>query len=171
MRIKTQNDVLPGVQALRNMIMANSIFISGILIFLGLITDSFVNEWNDAQIFFGIPSLGLVKISLQIGTIFFCLFSFIMAVWHIARTSLLITSNPKEINVGEMDGVELTIKSFKSGQRYWMAGIRGIFFMIAAITWLLNPLMMMIMVIVFTLYLIGFHDVWNMKKQKAKLKD
>ncbi|MBD3188687.1 DUF599 family protein [Candidatus Bathyarchaeota archaeon] len=147
------NDVFIGIHALRNLIMANSVFVSALLILLGIIIGFYQEDsFNANQTFFGLEgvSLGLVQVITNVGIIFICLYHFIMTIRLAARTSILLTSNPGKTE----GGVDLTKETFLSAQRDWMHGIRGIFYMIAAIAWVLNPVFFLLVTIAITVYIL-----------------
>jgi uncharacterized membrane protein len=150
------------VQTIRNSIMSNSIFISALLLFLSLIVGLFTGEYvGDSADFLGslTISVGIVQISLISTISIFSLFNFIFSVRMLQRSQLLITANTKKReNIFEKT-YNLMQKSFLSAQNYWMGGIRGLFFLIPTITWLFNPIVFLVITILITLYLIGWHDL------------
>ncbi|MFX1481452.1 MAG: DUF599 family protein, partial [Promethearchaeota archaeon] len=61
-------------------------------------------------------------------------------------------------------GLNLTRKSFISAQNHWMYGIRGLFYLISTLFWLIHALLFIAGVIIVTIYLILFQDIWRVGK-------
>ena len=160
------DEPLVGIQALRNFIMSNSIFITALLILLGLLIGIYSSYNFKGTTFLGFKELSLdvAKIVLNIFMIIFCLFNFILCIRMLNRTSLLLCGNPQEYSIGKYKGLELIQKSFISAQNHWMYGIRGLFYLIATLFWLINTILFMACTIIVTLYLILFQDIWRVGK-------
>ncbi|MBN2156838.1 MAG: DUF599 domain-containing protein [Candidatus Lokiarchaeota archaeon] len=151
------------IQAIRNSIMSNSIFISGLLLFLSLIIGLFQYEILgdiDADFLGSITiSVGIVQIVL-IGMIsIFSLFNFVFSIRMLYRSQFLITANTKKREELFEETYKLMQKSFAAAQNYWTSGIRGLYFLIPAITWLFHPIVFLLTTILITVYLIGWHDL------------
>lgn len=153
------------VQTIRNSIMSNSIFISALLIFLsiiiGLYSGEFLGDSLDMDFLYtgsSIP-LGMIQISLIAIISIISLFNFIFSVRMLQRSQLLITANTKKREDIFESSYKLMQKSFMAAQYHWMSGIRGLFFLIPAITWLFNPIVFLVITVLITLYLIGWHDL------------
>ena len=159
------DSVLIAVQALRNFMMGNSSFISTLIVLLGLLVGFYSSGFLDETILLNDLPLGLI----QIGTIFFvisfCLVNFILSLRFITRLSLLISGNPKNYAMKKIEGINLTKMTFISAQNHWMLGVRGIFYMIATLLWLVNPFFFIVSSILITIYFIAFHDFWMFKKE------
>ena len=156
------------VQTIRNSIMSNSIFISALLVFLSLIIGLFTGEYIEyTDDFLGSMTItvGIVQITLIAAISIISLFSFILSVRMLQRSQLLITSNTKKREDIFEKTYKLMHRTFLAAQTHWMGGIRGIFFLIAAITWLLNPIVFLITTIVITIFLIGWHDLSLFSKE------
>jgi len=160
------DEPLVGIQALRNFIMSNSIFITALLILLGILIGIYSSFKFVSTAFLGFKELSVdvAKIVLNIFMIIFCLFNFILCIRMLNRTSLLLCGNPQEYSIGKYKGLELIQKSFYSAQNHWMYGIRGIFYLFATLFWLINAILFMVCSIIITLYLILFQDIWRIGK-------
>ncbi len=79
---RIKEDITVAVQALRNLIMACSIFITALLVFIGLLVEVFQVQLVDTTPFLGIAPLtvGMVKVGLNTFLIFACLTCFIMSI-------------------------------------------------------------------------------------------
>lgn len=155
-------DSLVAVQAIRNQIMGSSIFISALLVLLGIVLGLYTifPEGNVVIFLFAAFSLISVQITLITLIIVFCLFNFIYSVRMAVRLTFLITADPEKVSLNKMDALKFTADSLTSLQNHWMFGIRGIFFLIPTLTWLLNPLFFIIGTICVTIYLVFFQDIW-----------
>ena len=81
------------------------------------------------------------------------------------RSQLLITANTKKREDIFEKTYNLMQKTFMSAQNHWMSGVRGLFFLIPAITWLFNPIVFFTLTIFITLFLIGWHDLSLFSKE------
>ncbi len=159
------------VQTIRNSIMSNSIFISALLLFLsiiiGLYSGEFLGDSFTMDFLFtgsSIP-LGIIQISLIVVISIISLFSFISSVRMLQRSQLLITANTKKREDVFEKTYNLMQKTFMAAQNHWMTGIRGLFYLIPAITWLFNPIVFLVLTILITLFLIGWHDLSLFSKE------
>ena len=159
---------LTAVQALRNFIMGSSTFVSALFILLGILVGFYQTIFADTTPFLGMRdySVGLIQITLNLIIIIFCLFNFILAVRYATRLSLLIGGNPQEYSIGKIKGISVTRKTFISAQNHWMFGIRGLFYLVATILWILNTIFFIIATIFVTIYLIVFQDIWIFSRRK-----
>jgi len=159
-RIKDENQLV-AIQTLRNFIMGNSTFISAFFILLGILVGFYSSGFFSNNPFLGIPNfpLGLIQISLNIVIIMFCLINFTLSIRSITRLSLIISGNPQEYIKDDFNGVDLAKKTFIAAKNHWMAGVRGLFYLIASLTWFLNSWFFIISTIFITFYLIAIHDV------------
>ncbi|UYP44032.1 hypothetical protein NEF87_000317 [Candidatus Lokiarchaeum ossiferum] len=162
------DSVLTGVQALRNFMMGNSSFISALFILLGLLVGFYSGGFLDETVIFNSLTTGLVQISSIIVVISYCLVNFILSLRFITRLSLLITGNPRKYSIKKIEGINIAKRTFISAQNHWMLGVRGLFFMIATLLWLVNPILFIISSVLITVYLIGFHDFWSLLKQNPE---
>ncbi len=150
------------VQTIRNSIMANSIFISALLLFLSLILGLFPKTFiEDSTEFLGSYSIlvGHMQISLITIISILSLISFILSVRMLQRSQFLITANMKKREDIFENTYELMQKSFLAAQTHWMGGIRGLFYLIPSLTWLFSPIVFLISTVLVTVYLIGWHDL------------
>jgi len=159
------------VQTIRNSIMSNSIFISGLLLFLsiiiGLYSGEFLGDALEMDFLFtgsSIP-LGIVQVSLIAIISIISLFNFISSVRMLQRSQLLITANTKKREDIFEKTYKLMQKTFMSAQNYWMSGVRGLFFLIPTITWLFSPIVFLVLTVFITLFLIGWHDLSLFSKE------
>ena len=165
-RLKDKS-LLIAVQTIRNFIMVNSIFISALLLLLGLIIGlygSFTITTEDFMDIAGL-SVGIIQVALNIFMILFSLLNFIFSIRMLNRTNFLITSNVEGTPIDEIEGLEVMQGTFLSAQNYWMLGIRGLYFLIPTLFWFLNPLLFAIASIIITIYLIAFQDIWFVPKK------
>lgn len=155
------------VQALRNIIMGNSIYASALLLFLGMLAGLYQSDaFSSAHCFFGLEGVhvNLVKISLNALITIFCLLNFMMAIRMMNRLTLLFCSFPQEVKPEEVKELRLMQETFDSGQNQLMLGNRGIFYLVPAMTWLIHPLAFMATTVVVTIYLVFFHDLQSVQK-------
>ncbi|MHA2430014.1 MAG: DUF599 family protein [Promethearchaeota archaeon] len=157
---KDENQLV-AIQTLRNFIMGNSTFISAFFILLGLLVGFYSSGFFNNEPFWGNTNftLGLMQISLNIIITMFCLINFSLSIRSITRLSLIITGNPEEYSKGAFNGLELANKTFMTAKNHWMAGVRGLFYLIATLLWFINSWFFIIGTILITLYLIAIHDV------------
>jgi uncharacterized membrane protein len=159
-------NLLYATQALRNFIMGNATFISGLLVLIGIL----VGVYNAAILsiipFFGIEflSLGFVQMGVNSIIAFFSLFNFILSIRYIVRVSILLSGDAKKYSKGEFKAIDITEKAFILAQNHWMFGNRGLFFLIATLSWLIDTFFFMILTIIIILYLIFFQDKWIVTK-------
>jgi len=165
-RINDEN-LLYATQALRNFIMGNSTFISGLLILIGILVGVYNTQILSSTLFWGIQGLpiGFVQMAINLVIVFFSLFNFILSIRYIVRVSLLLSSDIKKFSEGKYKGVDIAKKAFISAQNHWMFGIRGLFFLIATLSWLIDSLFFIIITIVVMLYLVLFQDIWVASKK------
>lgn len=149
------------VQILRNIQIGNSTLISALFILLGILLGFYNTSFLDISAFFWIEELelGLVKITVNISVIMFCVINFILSIRAITRCSILISGKPQNYKVGKMDGLTAAKNAFISGKNHWMYGIRGLFFLTASLTWFLNSILFMIVTALISVYLITFRDI------------
>lgn len=97
-----EEHLLTGVQALRNFLMGNSTFVSSLFILIGILTGFFENISQNSEDLFNLPgvNLGIVKFSLTVIVLIFCLFNFILSIRYATRLSILITGKPKDFSIG-----------------------------------------------------------------------
>ncbi len=159
-QIKDENQLV-AIQTLRNFIMGNSAFISAFFILLGLLVGFYSSGFFNNEPFWVITNftLGLMQISLNIVIIMFCLINFSLSIRSITRLSLIITGNPEKYSKGAFNGLELANKTFIAAKNHWMAGVRGLFYLIASLLWFINSWFFIIGTILITFYLIAIHDV------------
>jgi uncharacterized membrane protein len=148
------------VQILRNVQVANSTLISALFILLGILIGFYNSAFLDTSPFFWIEGLerGFMKISVNIFVIMFCIINFILSIRSITRCSLLISGKPQNYAIGNMNGVDAAKRAFLSGKNHWMYGIRGLFFLIATLTWFLDSILFIVLTCLISGYLILFRD-------------
>lgn len=154
---------LVAVQALRNFIMGNSTFVSALFVLLGIILGFFGNFLNNTEDFFmtGFLSVGLAQVGLIIFLIGFSLFNFILSIRYATRLSLLITGKPLTFSMGPIKGSEITTDTLSHAQNHWSLGVRGLFYLITSLAWLINALFLLIFSIAITLYLLYDHGIFQ----------
>lgn len=152
---------LIAIQALRNFTMGNSIFISAFFILLGILIGFYTGGSFNSSAFLGIPQLtiGLMQISVNLVIIMFCVINFSLSIRSITRLSLLITANLQDYNSTEFIGAAFAEKTFLNAKNHWMAGVRGLFYLITTLIWFVNSLFFIVTTILITVYLISIHDV------------
>ncbi|MHA1125404.1 MAG: DUF599 family protein [Candidatus Heimdallarchaeota archaeon] len=149
------------VQALRNLLMVNAAFISALLVLSGLIIGLYNRVFTNSDVFLWIPrfKVGLAQMILIVITIVISLFSFINSNRMIGNLTFLITSNPEEVEIEDFKGINLVKDTFRIAQRSWMFGIRGLFYLIVSLTWLIHPLVFLICSYLVTVYIILVQDL------------
>ncbi|MHA1186283.1 MAG: DUF599 family protein [Candidatus Heimdallarchaeota archaeon] len=156
------------VQALRNILMVNTGFISALLVLAGLLIGLFqIAFTNTGQFFWGlIPgfTVGVAQLVLIIFTIAFSLFNFINSNRMIGNLTLMITSNPQD-DEREINFVKLT---FRSAQRSWMLGIRGLFYVVTVLTWIISPIILIVGTYLITVYIILVQDLAILDRNSKK---
>jgi len=154
------------VQALRNIIMGNSIFSSGLLILLGILVGLYESNLFDSETLLfslkGLP-IGLVKISFSVILIVFSLFNFILTIRMMNRLTLLFCAFPEKIMPDEIENLDIVEDSFKAGYNHLVLGTRGLFYLIPLLSWLIHPILFIVSTIGVTIYLIFFHDIRSSK--------
>jgi uncharacterized membrane protein len=110
---------------------------------------------------FNIPglSLGIIKFSLIIIMLIFCLFNFILSIRYATRLSILITGKPRDFSIGDIKGFKLTKQTLVKAQNHWMLGIRSLFYLATSFFWYINSILFIIVSIIITAYLFISHDV------------
>jgi len=143
------------IQAIRNQIIVNSAFVSALLVFIGLIMGLYSRIFTDTSSFFLsiIPNLtiGNAQIFIVGICIIFSLFSFINSNRMASNLTFLITSEIDDESKAK-NSTTIAQDSFRIMQRSWMLGIRGLFFLIVAITWLIHPIAFIVSTILLLLY-------------------
>ena len=164
-RIK-DDSLITAVQALRNFIMGNSTFISALFILLGLLIGFYSSEFfEDGQIIINSIEISSIQVSVNIFMIIFSLLNFILSLRFATRLSLLISGRPQQYSIGKIEGIKVTQKTFISAQNHWMLGVRGLFFLVATMLWLISSIFFIIASILITFYLIEFQDFWLVSKK------
>jgi len=156
-----EEHLLTGVQALRNFLMGNSTFVSSLFILIGILTGFFENISQNSEDLFNLPgvNLGIVKFSLTVIVLIFCLFNFILSIRYATRLSILITGKPKDFSIGEVKGFKITKETLNKAQIHWMLGIRSLFFLATSFFWYINSILFIIITAAITIYLFISHDV------------
>ncbi len=159
-------NLLYATQSLRNFIMGNATFISGLLVLIGILVGVYNAAIFTKTPFFGIEFLPLRFVQMGVNSIiaFFSLFNFILSIRYIVRVSILLSGDAIKYSKGEFKAIDIAEKAFISAQNHWMFGNRGLFFLIATLSWLIDTIFFMIMTIIITLYLIIFQDKWVASK-------
>lgn len=161
------DSLLTAVQALRNFIMGNSTFISALFILLGLLIGFYSSEFfEDGQIVINSIEISSIQVSVNIFIIIFSLLNFILSLRFATRLSLLISGRPQQYSLGKIEGIKVTQKTFISAQNHWMLGVRGLFFLVATMLWLISSIFFIVASILITFYLIAFQDFWLVSKKK-----
>jgi len=154
---------LVAIQAMRNLIMANTAFISALLVLLGILLAFYEQIFSSEiiDIFGNMFSLGFIQIVLMVLIIVFCLFNFVLAIRMSIRFTLLISSEPNQMEVCGISGIKFTKDTIISAQNHWFFGIRGLFYLITVIAWILHPILFIIGTLGVTGYLIFFEDIFE----------
>ncbi|MFX0050085.1 MAG: DUF599 family protein [Candidatus Hodarchaeota archaeon] len=158
---RIEDSSLVAIQAMRNLIMANSVFISALLVLLGLLLGFYSVIFSDQVFFLPTIPIGLVQVTLLTLVIIFCIFNFVLSIRMLVRFTLLIGVKPNKINICGHDGLDFTKNTLLSGQTHWTIGLRGLFYLIIILAWLIHPLLFSIGSIGVTSYLIFFEDQFN----------
>ncbi len=168
-RIKDQNLAVV-VQALRNIVMGNSIYASALLILLGILVEVY-NRLSQTNVvyLFGIEGLPvyLVQISLNVFIILFCVLNFILAIRMMNRTTLLFCAFPEKEKIEDIEGLSLIQESFISGHQNLLLGMRGLFFLVPALIWLIHPILFIVSTVIVAFYLIFLHDIKKAPESKG----
>ena len=116
---RLQQSPLIAVQAMRNLIMANTAFISALLVLLGILL-AFYEQVFSSELFPDTSiSLGFIQMVLMVLIIIFCLFNFVLAIRMSVRLTLLISSQPDQIEVCGVNGITFTKNTMISAQNHW----------------------------------------------------
>jgi uncharacterized membrane protein len=159
-RLKKSESPVVAVQAMRNLIMANSAFISALLILLGLLLASYSFIFPEDLIPGTTISLGYIQMLVMILIIIFCLFNFMLAIRMLVRFTILISSYPDEIKICGVEGLSFTKETLISAQNHWTFGLRGLFYLITVLAWLAHPLLFLLGSIGVTGYLVFIEDIY-----------
>ncbi|MBD3196051.1 MAG: DUF599 family protein [Candidatus Lokiarchaeota archaeon] len=156
------------VQYLRNFQVGNSTLISALFVLLGILLGLYNSSFLDSTPFFGSEeiTLGLVKIALNAGIIIFSILNFILSLRSITRLSILISGNPENYKLDEVNGLDETKKAFITAKNHWMVGIRSLFYLTASLIWFINPVIFMSLTAIITIYLILLRDIRAVRKKK-----
>lgn len=165
-RIDDEN-LLYATQALRNFIMGNATFISGLLILVGFLVGVYNTQILSSEPFWGFNglTLGFVQMATNLALIFFSLFNFILSIRYIVRVSILMAGEIKSFSDREFDGITVTRKAFISAQNHWLFGMRGLFFLFATLSWLIDAIFFILITLIIMVYLILFQDIWVASKK------
>ncbi|MFX0067089.1 MAG: DUF599 family protein, partial [Candidatus Hermodarchaeota archaeon] len=130
--LKEDGSTIVGIQAIRNMLMGASIFISALLVLLGVLIGLYSIIGTEEYLFLGIFTLKLsyVQIGLIILVIIFSLFNFVFSVRMAIRLTFFISAEPQKLSLGLYDAVQQTKSTLISLQNHWMFGIRGLFYLV-----------------------------------------
>ncbi len=85
-----------------------------------------------------------------------------------SNLSYLITSQPQDVEINDIKGVGLTRYTFRISQCSWMLGVRRLFFIIAAVTWLIHSIFFIVSTLILTLYVILIQDIAIFEKKLLK---
>ena len=167
-RLLPEQNPIVAVQAMRNLIMANSIFISALLVLLGILVGFDDIIFSNGEFISGevVLNLGQVQIVFIGLIIVFSLVNFVLAVRLIVRFTLLISMDPGSTIICGMDGTVFTKRTLTSAQNHWLLGLRGLFFLLPVLSWLINPLFCIIGVVIVTFYLIFFEDIFKFESNQ-----
>ena len=160
-RLKESESPIVAVQAMRNLIMANSAFISALLILLGLLLASYSFIFPEDLIPETTISLGYIQMLVMALIIIFCLFNFMFAIRMLVRFTILISSSPKEIDICGVEGLSFTKETLISAQNHWSFGLRGLFYLIVVLAWLAHPILFLLGSVGVTGYLIFIEDIYD----------
>jgi len=152
---------LVAIQTLRNFTMGNSVFISAFFILLGILIGFYTGGSFNSDPFWGLPqlSIGLMQISVNIILIMFCVINFSLSIRSITRLSLLLTADIQDYTNDNFNGIDFAEKTFINAKNHWMAGVRGLFYLITTLIWFVNPVFFITATILVTFYLITIHDL------------
>ena len=89
----------------------------------------------------------------------------------IGNLTLMITSNPQEDEEDER-GINFVKLTFRNAQRSWMLGIRGLFYVVTVLTWIISPIILIVGTYLITVYIILVQDLAifdrNFKKEEKQ---
>ncbi len=156
---RVKDSPLIAVQAMRNLIMANSVFISALLVLMGLLFAFYSIIFSEDIIPGSDITLGTVQLVLMILIIVFCLFNFVLTIRGLVRFSLLISSQPDKLVICHVEGLKFTKDTLIRAQNHWLLGLRGLFYLVAAMTWIANPILFLGVSIAVTGYLVFVEDI------------
>jgi len=169
--VRIKQSPLIAIQAMRNLIMANTAFISSLLVLLGILL-AFYNQIFSAELILGTKiSLGFIQLVLMVLIVIFCLFNFVLAIRMSVRFTLLISSDPTQIDVCGVSGIKFTKNTIISAQNHWSFGIRGLFYLITVLAWLVHPILFIIGTLGVTGYLIFFEDIFERNQAETSCED
>jgi uncharacterized membrane protein len=169
--VRIQQSPLIAIQAVRNLIMANSAFISALLVLLGILLAFYEQVFSPELLPNTEISVGFIQMVLMVLIIVFCLFNFVLAIRMSIRFTLLISSSPSEIDMCGMNGISFTKNTIISAQNHWSFGLRGLFYLITVIGWLVHPILFIIGTLGVTGYLIFFEDIFERNKVDPECED
>jgi uncharacterized membrane protein len=163
----TDENLLYATQALRNFIMGNATFISGLLILVGILVGLYNTQILSSEPFWGFQeiNIGFLQMASNLALVFFSLFNFILSIRYIVRVSLLLTGDIKKYSEGEYNGIDIAKKAFISAQNHWFFGNRGLFFIFATLSWLIDSLFFILVILIIMVYLVVFQDIWVASKK------
>jgi len=158
---RIQQSPLIAIQAMRNLIMANTAFISALLVLLGILLAFYEQAFSPELILDTEISLGFIQMVIMVLIIVFCLFNFVLAIRMSIRFTLLISSEPSKIDVCGISGINFAKDTIISAQNHWSFGIRGLFYLITVLAWLVHPILFIVGTLGVTGYLIFFEDIFE----------
>jgi len=168
---RIQQSPLIAIQAMRNLIMANTAFISALLVLLGILLAFYEQVFSPELILESEISLGFIQMVIMVLIIVFCLFNFVLAIRMSVRFTLLISSEPSKMDVCGVSGIKFTKDTIISAQNHWSFGIRGLFYLITVLAWLVHPILFIIGTLGVTGYLIFFEDIFERNLDKNSCED
>jgi uncharacterized membrane protein len=117
--------------------------------------------------FWGIRGLtvGFIQMAANLAIVFFSLFNFILSIRYIVRVSLLMAGEIKKYSEGKYNGISITRKAFISAQNHWLFGMRGLFFLFATLSWLIDAIFFILITLIIMVYLVLFQDIWVASKK------
>ena len=156
--VRLDGSALVAIQATRNLIMANSVFISGLLVLLGIVLGFYSTIFNDEILVYDL-SIGVIQVALVFIIVIFCLFNFVLAIRMLVRFTLLVSAEPEELYICGQSGLSFTKKTLVSAQRHWSYGLRCLFYLVAILSWIIDSRIFIASTILVTIYLIFFEDI------------
>ena len=168
---RIQQSPLIAIQAMRNLIMANTAFISALLVLLGILLAFYEQVFSPELILDSQISLGFIQMVIMVLIIVFCLFNFVLAIRMSIRFTLLISAEPSEIDVCGVSGINFAKNTIISAQNHWSFGIRGLFYLITVLAWLVHPILFIIGTLGVTGYLIFFDDIFERNQAENSCED
>lgn len=151
------------IQTLRNLLMANSVFISSQLVLLGIFIGIYPTRFGEGIMFktvFDNLSVAIVQLTIITLCVVFSVFSFILSSRTATSLSFMLTSD-LTIEVYNQSSKNLVKKTFLSTQKFWLLGIRGLYFLVSVVTWLIHPMLCIIVTLSITVYLTLFMDLFG----------